>query len=288
MSVEILAPRDGALQHGGGVSGFATGGPDTMTGITSVTGSAAGQNSFRAGAGNETFAQPGPGVGDRIDFSAVATSSSSPLTINVSGAMVNGLANDSASVTPSLYSFATGGAAFTSFSGAASGNTDFLASGLGGYRYIGQGTPNTLNLSAAPAGTVVTVNGNSVAQPGSVTKLTAGTGGATSDAFADVQFFVGHVSIVSPVKAQPSKLPHASVGAAYMQQLTGVGGTAPYTYWSVESGSLPPGLVLSPSGLLSGAPTVRGTFTFVVTLVDAHNVPGATTLTLVVNPHMKP
>jgi hypothetical protein len=73
-----------------------------------------------------------------------------------------------------------------------------------------------------------------------------------------------------------------------MQQLTGVGGTGPYADWSVESGSLPPGLVLSPSGLLSGTPTLRGSFTFVVTLVDAHNVPGATTLTLVVNPHGKP
>jgi large repetitive protein len=271
------------------VSGFAGGGPDAMTGITSVTGSAAGQNSFVAGAGSETFAQPGSGVGDRIDFSAVATSSSSPLTINVSGATVNGLATASARAgTSALYAFTSGGAAFTSFTGATSGNTTFLASGTGGYRYMGKGTPNTLNLSAAPTGTVVTVNGNSIAQPGSVTKLTAGTGGATSDAFADVQFFVGHVSIVSPVKAQPSKPPHASVGAAYMQQLAGAGGTGPYADWSVESGSLPPGLVLSPSGLLSGTPTLRGSFTFVVTLVDAHNVPGATTLTLVVNPHTRP
>jgi hypothetical protein len=270
------------------VSGFATGGPDAMTGITAVTGSAAGQNSFVAGTGSESFAQPGSGAGDRIDFSAVATSSSSPLTINVSGATVNGLANDSASVGTSLYSFATGGAAFTGFTGATDGNTDFLASGTGGYRYIGQGTPNTLNLSAAPAGTVVTVNGNSLAQPGSVTKLTAGTSGATSDAFADVQFFVGHVSIVSPVKVRPPNLPHATVGTPYMEQLTGVGGSAAYVDWSVESGSLPPGLVLSPTGVLSGTPTVRGSFTFVVTLVDADNVVGATTLTLVVNPHMKP
>jgi hypothetical protein len=270
------------------VSGFASGGPDAMTGISSVTGSAAGQNSFVAGTGSETFAQTGSGVGDGIDFSAVATSSSSPLTINVSGGPVNGLANDSARVGTSLYAFTTGGAAFTSFTGATTGNTTFLASGTGGYRYIGQGTPNTLNLSAAPPGAVVTVNGNSVAQPGSVTKLTAGMGGTTSDAFADIQFFVGHVSIVSPVKAQPSKLPHASVGAAYMQQLTGVGGTAPYADWSVESGSLPTGLSLSSSGLLSGTPSVRGSFTFVVTLVDMHNVPGATTFTLVVNPHGKP
>jgi hypothetical protein len=73
-----------------------------------------------------------------------------------------------------------------------------------------------------------------------------------------------------------------------MEQLTGVGGSAAYVDWSVESGSLPPGLVLSPTGVLSGTPTVRGSFTFVVTLVDADNVVGATTLTLVVNPHMKP
>jgi len=43
------------------------------------------------------------------------------------------------------------------------------------------------------------------------------------------------------------------------------GGTAPYTW----SGQVPAGLTLRPSGLLLGAPTVRGTTTFAVTVTDA-------------------
>src|SRR5450631_4148652 len=49
-------------------------------------------------------------------------------------------------------------------------------------------------------------------------------------------------------------LPSAKVGVAYSQQLTATGGTGTYI-WSVVSGSLPPGLTLSNSGLLSGTAT---------------------------------
>jgi hypothetical protein len=264
------------------VSGFATGGPDVMSGISTVTGSAAGQNTFRAGSSNASFAQTGPGVGDTIDFSPVATSQSTPLTVNVSGAPVGGLANDSASVGTTTYTFTTGGAAFTRFTGATNGNTDFLASGAGGYAFNGRGTPNTLDLSASPAGTVVTVNRNSAAKPGHVSKLNAGVAGKRFDTFTDVQYFAGAVSFVSPVRARPTTLPHATLGAMYSVQLNGAGGTSPYRDWSVENGSLPPGLTLSASGVLSGIPTATGTFSFVVTLVDAHNIVGATRFTLVV------
>jgi len=41
--------------------------------------------------------------------------------------------------------------------------------------------------------------------------------------------------------------------------------------WSIDSGSLPPGLSLAPGGLLSGTPTTPGTFTFVVKAKDSTN-----------------
>jgi large repetitive protein len=41
--------------------------------------------------------------------------------------------------------------------------------------------------------------------------------------------------------------------------------------WTVDAGSPPPGLTLSPSGNLSGTPTVSGTFTFLVHAYDATN-----------------
>jgi hypothetical protein len=46
---------------------------------------------------------------------------------------------------------------------------------------------------------------------------------------------------------------------------TASGGTAPYTW----SGQVPAGLTLRPSGLLLGAPSVKGTSTFTVTVTDA-------------------
>ncbi|MEG1282351.1 MAG: putative Ig domain-containing protein, partial [Comamonas sp.] len=49
-------------------------------------------------------------------------------------------------------------------------------------------------------------------------------------------------------------LPEVGEGQAYRQQLLVTGGTAPYS-WSVVTGSLPPGLTLDATGLLSGTVT---------------------------------
>ena len=63
-------------------------------------------------------------------------------------------------------------------------------------------------------------------------------------------------------------LPSANIGEIYAQQLTAVGGTAPYT-WSLVSGSLPPGITLSSSGVLSGRPTASGQFQFEIEVSDS-------------------
>jgi hypothetical protein len=49
--------------------------------------------------------------------------------------------------------------------------------------------------------------------------------------------------------------------------LSASGGVPPYT-WSVSSGNLPPGLVLSPAGSLSGTPTSAGAFSFTAQVTD--------------------
>jgi PKD repeat protein len=86
---------------------------------------------------------------------------------------------------------------------------------------------------------------------------------------------------VCPVVAiAPTTLPEGAVGTAYSQALTGSGGTGPYTF--AASGSLPPGLALSPTGVLSGTPTQTGSFSLTVTATDANGCPGVQGYTVVV------
>jgi hypothetical protein len=65
-----------------------------------------------------------------------------------------------------------------------------------------------------------------------------------------------------------SPLPNGIVGAAYSQAFALTGGTAPFV-WSISSGSLPAGMTMDTTGLLSGAPAETGTFNFTVKTTDA-------------------
>jgi hypothetical protein len=71
-----------------------------------------------------------------------------------------------------------------------------------------------------------------------------------------------------------ASLPATVVGQSYSQQLLASGGVGPYR-WSVISGSLPVGLSLSTTGLLSGKPTTVGQFSFTVQVTDSATTAGA-------------
>jgi hypothetical protein len=60
----------------------------------------------------------------------------------------------------------------------------------------------------------------------------------------------------------------ATAGVPYVRQLVSAGGTEPYEF-SVSSGSLPEGLEMTSSGLITGIPTRAGTSTFDLTVLDA-------------------
>ena len=65
-------------------------------------------------------------------------------------------------------------------------------------------------------------------------------------------------------------LPAGVVGTAYSTTITVSGGTLPYTWNPDAPASLPPTLGLDPlSGLLSGTPTLDGSYTFSVTVTDS-------------------
>ncbi len=76
-------------------------------------------------------------------------------------------------------------------------------------------------------------------------------------------------AVPSPTISQPS-VPLGQVGVPYSAALSAFGGMAPYSHWTVSSGSLPQGLALdSTTGAISGAAAAAGTFTFGVTVQDS-------------------
>jgi Concanavalin A-like lectin/glucanases superfamily/IPT/TIG domain/Putative Ig domain len=120
-------------------------------------------------------------------------------------------------------------------------------------------------------------------QSGSVISGTPTTGGnfnftiTASDSTTPVPLTVSQpfsISVSGVAITTPPTLPGGAVGTSYSKTLDVTGGTAPYT-WTPTDGSLPPGLVLSASGIVSGLPrqdpATTGTYTFTAQAKDALN-----------------
>ena len=81
----------------------------------------------------------------------------------------------------------------------------------------------------------------------------------------------------------PTPLPFGVTGTPYSQTLTARGGRLAYT-WSLMSGTLPSGLTLSSSGVISGTPAVSGVFTITVGVSDSASTTAQQAFTLTLNP----
>lgn len=81
----------------------------------------------------------------------------------------------------------------------------------------------------------------------------------------------------------PPTLPDATVGEPYATTLTASGGGGSST-WSLESGALPQDLGLASSGVITGTPSISGTFEFEVRVVNGQGQSASVVLTLVVSP----
>ena len=119
------------------------------------------------------------------------------------------------------------------------------------------GTPDTVNT----AGTPVTIQVQDSGSPAQFITL----GGAI------------HVAPVLTIATQTGPLPDAIVGQAYNFTFQSNGGLSPIT-WSVTSGSLPTGLVLSPGGSITGTPTAGGSFSFTIQAGDGSSPAQAITI----------
>ena len=94
--------------------------------------------------------------------------------------------------------------------------------------------------------------------------------------------------LAAPLAIVTSTLPGAQVNETYQVALSAIGGTPPYQ-WCGPSGTcqalpstvtplngvLPPGLVFSPDGVLSGVPESNGTVAFQVAVIDSASPPNA-------------
>jgi len=89
------------------------------------------------------------------------------------------------------------------------------------------------------------------------------------------------ISVLAPATITTTSLPNARVGAVYQFALTAVGGQGTLTFAVAPTSSLPAGLTLSPSGVISGTPTAAsiGDITFTV---SGQLTSSTKTLTLVV------
>ncbi len=137
-------------------------------------------------------------------------------------------------------------------------------------------TPYTWSISSGslPAGLGISPS------TGAITGTPTGPGGTSSftvkvvDSGTPQQTATKALSItitvpVATLKVTTTSLPQGLIGAVYGQTLAASGGTAPYT-WSISSGSLPPGLTLTPpTGVLTGEFTAGGKTSFTVKVTDS-------------------
>lgn len=97
---------------------------------------------------------------------------------------------------------------------------------------------------------------------------------ADADGIADWEASLLKIANDSPLKG-------GVVDLAYAETFLTTSGTAPFTF-TLESGTLPPGLNLETSGTLTGLPTTPGSYNFTINAADDEDRSGSKNFTLVV------
>jgi hypothetical protein len=120
-----------------------------------------------------------------------------------------------------------------------------------------------------------------------VNRVTQGEAPAAADlrtlyaATSGSGLFSANVPTLRP-SIETNTLEEGVVGEPYLQSLSAVNGAAPLT-WKTDNGRLPDGLRLDPvTGIISGEPTSRGDFHFVVTVEDARGLHHSKAFTITV------
>ncbi len=127
------------------------------------------------------------------------------------------------------------------------------------------------------SGTVVS---SSIATPATVQLKVQNTQTMQTSAAVPLVIAAANTNSPSPLTISLTPLPQGIVGDSYSGTLAATGGTSPYT-WSISSGHLPAGLTLAANtGVISGAPTASGNYSFVVAVVDSSSSVQSATATV--------
>ena len=146
-------------------------------------------------------------------------------------------------------------------------------------------TPYTWSISSGSLPAGLTLNESTGTVSGSPTTAASYTftvqctDSQTPTAAVETQSFTMVITKLTPLSVLTTTLPNATINQIYNTSLQATGGVPPYT-WSITSGSLPAGLSLNSSGMISGTATALDTSTFTVQVADSESTPATVTANL--------